>query len=73
MPKGATQYIYSAAPEELGEDPQIVPQGAKVVLKNQEGLKVLIFYDEKGRIDNARTTGCDFQRRTRGLRGGASE
>ena len=51
VPKGATQYIYSAAPEELGEDPQIVPQGAKVVLKNQEGLKVLIFYDEKGRID----------------------
>ena len=42
-PNGTNQYIYSAAPEELGEDPQIVPQGAKVVVKNQEGLKVVIF------------------------------
>ena len=53
IPNGTNQYIYSAAPEELGEDPQIVPQGAKVVVKNQEGLKVVIFYDEKGKIENA--------------------
>ena len=53
VPKGPTEFYYAAAPEELGEDPQIVPQGSKVVLKNQEGLKVLIFYDEKGRIEDA--------------------
>lgn len=53
VPDGATEFIYAAAPEELGEDPQIVPRNSKVVLRNQEGLKVLIFYDEKGRIENA--------------------
>ncbi len=51
--KGPTEFYYAAAPEELGEDPHIVPQGSKVVLKNQEALKVLIFYDEKGRIEDA--------------------
>ena len=53
VPKGPTEFYYAAAPEELGEDPHIVPQGSKVVLKNQEALKVLIFYDEKGRIEDA--------------------
>ena len=50
IPKGSNLYSYAAASEAVGENPQIVPQGAKVVVKNQEGLKVVIFYDEKGRI-----------------------
>lgn len=53
IPKGKAQYFYAAAPESVGEDPQIVPKGAKVVVKNQEGLKVVIFYDAKDRIENA--------------------
>ena len=34
VPDGATKFIYAEAPEELGEDPKIVPVGSKVVLKN---------------------------------------
>lgn len=51
--KGATTFSYAEAPAEYGEVPSIVPLGSKVVLKNQEALKVLIFYDEKGRIEDA--------------------
>lgn len=53
VPNGDTDFFYAAAPEELGDNPQIVPIDSKVTLKNQEGLKVLIFYDEKDRIENA--------------------
>ena len=53
VPNGDVEFIYAGAPVELGDDPKIVAKGSKVVLKNYEGLKVLIFYDEKDRIENA--------------------
>ena len=52
VPEGPKKFIYAKAPEDLGEDPKIIPVDSKVVLKNQEGLKVLIFYDEQGRIED---------------------
>ena len=36
VPEGPTKFIYAKAPEDLGEDPKIIPVDSKVVLKNQE-------------------------------------